>query len=189
MRVTKTGDLRILDFDIENMPLTYWIDDRPTALVTAIAWSWVGAREVECRLLTHDPDSTMDMLTAFEEAYQDADIVTGHYIRRHDLPILTGAFVENGLLPLEPKLAQDTKLDLINWKDLPQSQEYLASMYGLSRPKHHMSQHEWREANKLTPEGLELTRKRVVSDVKQNKQLRQFLIDQGVLAAPTLWSP
>jgi len=31
---------RILDFDIENRPLSYWIPDQPTAEITAIAWAW-----------------------------------------------------------------------------------------------------------------------------------------------------
>jgi hypothetical protein len=189
LAVKTTRKLRVLDFDIENRPLSYWIPDRPTAEVTAIAWSWEGSREVEVRLLTHDDQSSMDMLLAFREAYDAADVVTGHYIRRHDLPILNGAYVEHGLLPLGPVLASDTKLDLIGWKDLPQSQEFLSELYALSRPKHSMTQGAWRDANKLTPSGLAQTRKRVVDDVKQHKQLRRHLIDQEVLSAPTLWEP
>jgi hypothetical protein len=165
LAVKTTRKLRVLDFDIENRPLSYWIPDRPTAEVTAIAWSWEGSREVEVRLLTHDDQSSMDMLLAFREAYDAADVVTG------------------------PVLASDTKLDLIGWKDLPQSQEFLSELYALSRPKHSMTQGAWRDANKLTPSGLAQTRKRVVDDVKQHKQLRRHLVDQEVLSAPTLWEP
>lgn len=198
LRTRVTRRLRTLDFDIENRPLSYWIPDRPSAQVTAIAWSFIGERKVECYLLEPpgeggDPDadwqSTYTMLEAFRAAYDSADVVTGHYIRRHDLPILNGAYAEAGLLPLEGKLASDTKLDLIGWKDLPQSQEYLSDMYGLTRPKHHMSQHEWRESNRLTAIGREYTRKRVVKDVQQHKQLRAHLIEAGVLAAPQFWEP
>jgi hypothetical protein len=191
LKVTTTRKLKVLDFDIENRPLSYWIPDRPTAEVTAIAWSdaLVQSAQVEYALLTHDDQSSMDMLLAFREAYDAADVVTGHYIRRHDLPILNGAYVEHGLLPLGPKLASDTKLDLIRWKDIPQSQEFLSELYGLSRPKHSMTQGAWREANRLSPSGLAQTTKRVVDDVKQHKQLRAHLIEQEVLSAPTLWEP
>jgi hypothetical protein len=181
--------LRILDFDIENRPLSYWIPDRPTAEVTAIAWSWIGSSAVHCALLKPDESSMHEMLSDFREVYDQADIVTGHYIRRHDLPILNGAMVENGLLPLDTKLTSDTKLDLINWKDLPQSQEYLSSMYGLSRPKHHMSQHEWREANRLTEAGIRATYERVTKDVRQHKQLRAHLVEAEALGPPQLWRP
>lgn len=198
LRVKTTGKLRTLDFDIENRPLSYWVPDRPSAQVTAIAWSFIGERAVECFLLEPpgeggnedaDYESTLNMLEAFRAAYDAADVVTGHYIRRHDLPILNGAYAEAGLPPLEAKLASDTKLDLIGWKDLPQSQEYLSDMYGLSKPKHHMSQHEWRESNRLTARGREFTRQRVVKDVQQHKQLRAHLVEAGVLAPPQLWEP
>jgi hypothetical protein len=29
---------RILDFDIENRPLSYWVPDMPTADITSISW-------------------------------------------------------------------------------------------------------------------------------------------------------
>lgn len=189
LSVKTTGKLRVLDFDIENRPLSYWLDDRPTADVTAIAWSWIGSRQVDVAVQSLDDTSTGDMLAEFAEVYMAADVVTGHYIRRHDLPILNGAMVEFGFLPLDGKLASDTKMDLYRWKDLPQSQEYLSAMFGLSRPKHHMSQHEWREANRLTPSGIELTKQRVVKDVQQHKQLRAHLIGAGALGPPQLWSP
>lgn len=187
--VKRSGRLSVLHFDIENRPLSYWVPDRPTAEVTAVAWSWVGKALVEVALLTHSKGSMYEMLRRFREAYNLADIVTGHYIRAHDLPILNGSYIENGLLPLEAKLASDTKLDLIGWKDLPQSQEYLSDMYGLSRPKHSMTQNEWREANRLSDVGLHATEARVTSDVRQHKQLRRHLIAQDVLAPPRLWEP
>jgi hypothetical protein len=44
--------LRILDFDIENRPLSYWVPDRPSAEITAIAAGWVDVKRVECWMLT-----------------------------------------------------------------------------------------------------------------------------------------
>lgn len=181
--------LRVLDFDIENRPLSYWLDDRPTADVTAIAWGWIDQTKVEVRVQTVDAWSVVEMLEDFAEVYAQADVVTGHYIRKHDLPILNGAMVEFGLAPLAEKLASDTKLDLYSWKDLPQSQEYLSDMYNLSRPKHHMSQHEWREANRLSGPGVRLTAQRVTKDVRQHKQLRAHLVEAGALGPPQVWEP
>lgn len=179
--------LRILDFDIENRPLSYWVADMTTAEVTAIAASWVGSDAVDVRLLGVDePDA---MLTWFLDLYQQADMVTGHYIRRHDLPILNGALLEFELPLLTPKLTSDTKMDLVRKKDLSASQEALAAMYGLPEPKHSMNQTQWREANRLTPEGIEQTRKRVVDDVIQHKALRVKLIEAKALKAPKMWKP
>ena len=42
---------RVLHFDLENRPLSYWCDDRPSAEVTAIAWSWADESKVHCWLL------------------------------------------------------------------------------------------------------------------------------------------
>jgi hypothetical protein len=116
-------------------------------------------------------------------------MVTGHYLRKHDLPMLSGALLEFGLGTLTPKLCSDTCLDLVKHKDLSGSQEALAGMYGLPRHKHHMSQPQWREANRLTPKGLRETRKRVADDVRQHKLLRERLVAAGALKAPRVWVP
>ena len=82
--------LRILDLDIENRPLSYLGQDFTTRDLTAIAWCWDGKpKSVECRLLGRD-----NMQVAFEEFrgfYDEADMVTGHYLRVHDLPVISGA--------------------------------------------------------------------------------------------------
>lgn len=179
---------RTLDFDIENRPLSYWVPDRPTAEITAIAACWAGKpSSMQCWLLGRD--SMEDILLGFLSLYAQADMVTGHYIRRHDLPIINGALVENGLPTLGPKLVSDTRVDLMGWKDIPKSQEYLGEMLGIKAPKVIMSQVKWREANRLTEEGLALTEKRVTGDVKQHMQMRKRLIELGMLKAPRMWSP
>jgi hypothetical protein len=117
-----------------------------------------------------------------------ADLVTGHYVRGHDLPILNSAMIENGLPPLGDMLVQDTKCDLVKRKDLSASQENLASLLGISEAKHHMTQAEWRKANRLTADGIAAARKRVVDDVLQHMALRQVLIKQHLLKPPRRWS-
>lgn len=185
------GQQRVLDFDIENRPLSYWFDGRPTAEITAIAWSWLDEDEVHLSQLSAFPEegSAERMLTRFREAYDEADMVTGHYIRAHDLPIINGALMELCLPLLDEKLASDTKLDLVRRADLSMSQESLEAMYGLPVQKHHMTQQDWRDANRRNTHGLYLEAQRVMSDVRGHKLLRERLIKAGALKAPRMWRP
>src|SRR3990170_973063 len=90
------GRGRVLDFDIENRPLSYWQPDTPTAEITAIASCWTERDKyghflfgsMQVGLLTPWDDGPSDILLAFLERYNEADMVTGHYIRMHDLPII-----------------------------------------------------------------------------------------------------
>lgn len=188
----------MLDWDIENRPLSYMGMDFTSAEVTAIAWSWVGEDEVSSLLLRRDGKyalsggRALSPAAAFEffvSVLYSADIVTGHYILRHDLPIINAACMENGVAPLRPLMVQDTKVHLIRRKDLSASQESLAAMLRLPEPKKSMTQQEWRDANRLTPRGLTLAHKRVSDDVRQHKSLRAELIRRGLLKTPTLWRP
>jgi len=187
LRWTEGKPLRWLSFDIENRPLTYLGSDFTTAEVTAIAASWAGEKKVHCWALGEVTGE--EMLLGFLGLYQACDGATGHYIRRHDLPIINGALLELGLPLLTAKLTCDTKMDLVRRKDLSASQESLGEMYGLSHPKEHMSQPAWRKANRLTPEGIRETRRRVIGDVKQHKALRNALLNAGALGPPKVWYP
>jgi hypothetical protein len=174
---------RILDFDIENRPLTYMGNDWTSAEITAIAASFGIDEPVYCWLLPID--DPMAMLEGFRMLYDEADIVTGHYIRKHDLPIINGARLEYQLAPLSAKLSSDTMLDLIKKKDLSASQESLGAMFGLAEPKVHMNQANWRAANRfLHPE---LAKTRVIADVRQHQALRLKLIEIGALGSPRMW--
>jgi hypothetical protein len=183
------ADLRILDVDIENRPLSYLGQDYTTCEITGIAVCWHGQPK-HMRVWLLGRDTPLTMLKGFREYYDDADMVTGHYIRMHDLPIINGAMVEYGLPPLSEKLTCDTKLDLVKkgqaWSA---SQENLAAMMGLSAPKVQMNTPKWREANRLTPAGLKLTERRVTGDVLQHMALRDALVDRGLLSEPKVWRP
>src|SRR5690242_14257247 len=96
--------LRVLDFDIENRPLAYLGMDFTSAEITAIAAGWTDEKAVHVWALG-DVDLA-DILLGFKAMYDEADIVTGHYIRNHDLPIINGALMELGLPGLGPKLTQ-----------------------------------------------------------------------------------
>lgn len=179
---------KILDFDIENRPLSYWISDRPTAEITAIASCWVGDKK---SMVVHllGQDDPVVMLKNFVARYNQADMVTGHYIRKHDLPIINGALMEFGLPMLQEKLTCDTKLDMKSKADIPASQEYLAHLFNLPVSKVHMTQQDWRTANRLTPEGLAATKKRVTGDVLQHMLLRDKMVELSLLKAPKVWRP
>lgn len=184
------GDgLRILSFDTECRPLSYLGNDFTTAEVTAIAAAWVqpGGRTLGMRCWLLGVDDPVDMLVGFAALWEKADMVTGHYVRGFDNAVVNGAMLDNGLPPLSDKLTHDTKLDLVKRKYVSASQENLAASLGVAAPKVKMNQQMWREANRLTPEGIALTRKRVVGDVRQHVQLRQALIDLGWLGAPRVW--
>lgn len=179
--------LRILSFDIENRPLSYLGADFTTCEVTAIAAGWADQKKVFCWLLgVHTPDV---MLEGFRGLWEAADVVSGHYIRKHDLPILNGAYIELGLPVLTPKLTSDTKLDLVKRSGISASQGNLAEMLGLEEPKPGMSTPAWRAANRLTPQGIKKTRERVVGDVVQHRALRARLAELGLLGAPKMWFP
>jgi hypothetical protein len=175
----------VLDVDIENRPLTYLGMDFTTSDITAIAWGWGRGQPIECRLLGRD--DIVDALEDFSAAYRAADMVTGHYMRVHDLPIINGALMEYGLLGLPAKLTSDTKLDLRHLSGISKSQESLSATLGIKAPKIHMSQHDWRRANRL--EHVELAEVRCVSDVRQHQELRLALLRRGLLKPPKMWRP
>lgn len=192
---------RVLDFDIENRPLSYWVPERPTAEITSIAACWDdGESEPDVRLLGvqcahgacrqfHFGCSGEEILQWFYVLYEQADVVTGHYITRHDLPIIQGALMEYGYPPLDSKLVIDTKTHLKRRADIPATQEHLSDMLQVAEEKHHMTQARWRLANRLTPEGVEQTRTRVIGDVKQHMALRRALTEAEWLNPPRVWTP
>ena len=178
--------MRVLDFDIENRPLSYLGSDFTTAEVTAISWAWTDAPDDVTVYLLGETELP-DILSAFLVAYNAADMVTGHYVSGHDLPMINGALVEYRMPALADKLVQDTKTDLIRIKGISKSQESLGAMFDLDAPKVQMNQAKWRAANRLTPEGLALVRARVVGDVRQHIELRAELSRLGYLSPPKVW--
>ena len=176
--------LRVLDFDIENRPLTYLGSDFTTAEVTAIAWAWVDKPEDVTVYLLGETDLP-EILQAFVAVWNQADLVTGHFLRGHDIPMINGALVEFGMPMLCDRMTSDTKLDFGRTKGISLSQESLAAMRNLEKPKVQMNQAKWREANRLTPEGLAWVRERASGDVQQHIELRRELAQY--LGPPRLW--
>lgn len=186
---------RILDFDVECRPLAWYGGDFVTKQPTAIAWKFIGERPALRVAVIGESDRSSlvleeeaEMLEAFREAYDQSDIVTGHYIRGFDLTVLNGAFLRLGLPLLDQKLSQDTKLDLAKASGLSKSMENLGAMYELKHPKIPMDTAAWAAANMLLPEGIARTRKRVVGDVREHIELRDKMLAHGVLGPPQLWT-
>jgi hypothetical protein len=179
--------LTILDFDVECLP-GHWIGgDYVSKIITAVAWSWHG--EDEIRVYTHY-DHTPDMLAVMlADRLQVADIVTGHYIRGFDLPLINGMLFRGKHAPLPRLTTVDTKLDLIKNFGRSQSQENLSAMLGVDEPKVKVSLHDWENFN-LRVDGAEAAGiERVAGDVAQHKALYANLIDVGWLGGPRAWEP
>lgn len=187
MKLSHLKTLKVLDFDIENRPLSYWYS-RPTAEITAIASAWSDDLSTFRVDLLGDVHP-VEMLEAFVDRYNEADIVTGHYIRKHDLPMINGALMEYGMSPLSPKLTCDTRLDMYKKGDIPATQEYLCELLGIPIPKVHMTQYQWRKANRLSEGGLKAAESRVTNDVLQHILLRNKMLELGLLKAPRVWKP
>jgi hypothetical protein len=166
----------------------HYAEWRPESQFTAIAWSWVGDDRVSCIVLEQDLNNERWMLEEFLRAYNHADIVTGHYIRKHDLPMLTDHCIRARMALPKSVLTQDT-MDIAKVKGLGKSQENLSTEFKVSAGKHHMNGSLWREANTLSPEGQATARKRVIDDVLQHKQLRVELLERGLLKPPKRWAP
>ena len=187
--------LSVLDFDLENRPLNYVGDDFTFSEITAIAWKFIGEPGPIAALCLGETLGNnrvitgQTMLLGFVAAYVQADLVTGHNIIKHDLRILNGALLEEGLSPLPPKMVSDTYLHLKRKGGVSGSQENLAKMLGVRSSKAGMSQTDWREANRLTPGGIAKTKRRCVGDVRQHIALRKELLKRQWLRSPTLWRP
>lgn len=186
--------LRVLDFDVECRPLAWYGGDFVTKQPTAIAWQFIGETDIPTCAYIGESDRSSRvlieeeaMLEAFRVAYDQADVVTGHFIRGFDLPLLNGACDRLGLPPLESKHAQDTKYDYMAAQGISKSMENLGAMYELKHPKVQMNTSTWAAGNMLLPHGIELTIKRVVGDVKEHVELRAEMLRRGVLGPGTVY--
>lgn len=189
---------RVLGFDLENRPLAYWYDGQTTSEITAFGWKWVGEPDTQTMLLRHDTFFQCDDGTRIpdEAAYErfvaeiaSADLVFGHNIRRHDLPILQAALLRRQMPILPIILTTDTLSDYPKRSGMSASLENLVQLYGLSRPKKGMGQVAWEKANRLQEDGIQLARERVVSDVVLQEELRDKLLSLSLLKAPSRWKP
>jgi hypothetical protein len=191
--LTKDRDYLILDFDVECRPIAWYGGDWVTKQPTAIAWRFLSGSKTNVAVIgeSFDTRQTLDeerrMLEAFHVAYDKADMVTGHFIRGFDLPLLQGALLRLKMPLLSDKMAQDTKSDLLKAQGISKSQENLGAMFELEHPKIPMNTTLWAAGNMLLPHGIKATKKRVVGDVEQHVELRAEMLRLGTLSAASLW--
>ncbi len=111
-----SGDGKILHFDVECRPLSWYAGDWVTKEVTAIAAQFVGGKKMYCWLLgQHSPEQ---MAEEFVALYDKADMVSGHFVRGFDLPVINGMLFDLKMPFLSDKLSSDTKNDLIKFQGL-----------------------------------------------------------------------
>lgn len=189
---------RRLCFDLENRPLAYWYDGQTTSEITAFGWRWDHDEPGHVNTLMLRPRGRFEddggSLLRYERAYErfvkemlSADLVYGHNIRRHDLPMLQGQLLRLRMTPLPVLRTSDTCLDYPKRKDMSASLENLAGFYGLSGEKVKLTQADWEASNRLEDGGVALARERVKSDVLLQTELRATLIGLGVLGDPRWW--
>jgi len=188
--VVESRPLKRLNFDIEARPLGWLGGDWVHKEITAIGCCWMDDPDsMEVYLLTKRVGSAEKMMRAFAKRYAQADMVVGHFIRSYDLPTLQAEYIELGLPLLGRKLTHDTKSDLVKHHGISKSQETMGAMMGTKALKVKMTVPDWREANRLTEEGLRKTTERVAGDVLQNMQMHAELSKRGLLDVPKLWTP
>lgn len=183
---------RVLDFDIETRKIGFHDGGRfaPSGcepVIIAASWSLDDPVLTWGLGTTWTKESAREMLEGFVELWNQADVVTGHYIRKFDLPIINGCLLEHRMAPLEEKLTIDTKNDILKSAGLSKSQENLSEMFNIGSKKFHMNDTLWRDVARLTRYGLDEAHKRVVDDVRQHQHLRLELA--GWLSSPKLWRP
>lgn len=182
-------DLRILDFDIETRKVGFYEAGRfkpGGAEPITIACKWHGEKKISSILIGQSQDIP-HMLEWFLEFWEQADYVTGHYIRKFDLPIISGSLMEWNVGLLSPKLTIDTKLDHMVAGGLSLSQENLGIYHRLTAQKYHMADADWRRATRLTHGGQRKSRKRAEHDVMQHEQLRLSMHERGYLKPAVVW--
>jgi hypothetical protein len=182
---------RILVFDLEARPIAWYGGDWVTKQITIASSAWVDDPEgtMETYYLTKDSRSFPRMLTKMAKRISEADVVSGHYIRGFDLPLLNGNLFLSDLPMLGPVLTQDTKGELPKMGGMSKSMENLGGTVKLEQPKVGMNTGRWWEANTLELDGMAYARTRAEGDVLENIELRFELLRRGALGPPKLWHP
>lgn len=189
-------ELLVLDLDVECRPMAWYGGDFVTKEITAMAWRFAHESEEQTKVWLLTPSTTWKKhqekkvlgLARLLKCYNKADVVTGHYIRGFDLPLLNANCIRLGMPPLASKLTQDTKVDLIRMTGLSKSQQNLAATLNLKHAKEEMNTYLWEIANSLVEEGRRETKRRVVGDVNQHLEFREELLKRGALRPPSLWT-
>jgi hypothetical protein len=182
--------LRILDFDIETLAAGFadpnWVPQK----ITCISYSWVGSDEVKSVITGKDGFFDRRIrgrrMAPFLEEFNKADVVTGHNVLRFDLPVLNAESILCGLGKLPPVAVHDT-MKLPKTKGLKKGLDNLGLMLEVEGEKQAMSWGQWDNAYEV--DGWPEVISRCESDVIMHKQIRQAMIDAGIIGHVTNWKP
>jgi DNA polymerase elongation subunit (family B) len=191
MRLRKVGQGRILDFDIETVAAGFADPEWVPQKITCVAWSWIDSDVVESRVcgplgIFGKPELRARMLKPLLDAFAEADMVTGHNIRRFDLPVIQAEVMRLGLPSLRPLLVQDT-IKLRTSKGFKKGQDTLGRLFRIQDEKLALDWQAWQDAYDETD--WQTIRDRAESDVRMHKQLREKLIEHNYLKEPRTWTP
>ena len=185
------GESRILDFDVETVAAGFADPEWVPQKITCVAWSWIGSDDVETRVcgpkgIFGRPEKRAAMLRPLVAAIRQADMVTGHNIRRFDLPIVNSECLRLGLDPLPRLLVQDT-IRIVRTKGFKKGQDNLGRVLEVEERKLSLDWQAWQDA--YDEPGWKTVRARAAQDVRQHKLIRAEMIGRGWLRDPVTWTP
>jgi hypothetical protein len=184
-------DMAILDFDMESLAAGFadpaWVPQK----ITCISWSWVGYDAVNSVISTQMgffiPSIRANALAQFMPIFNQADMVTGHNLLRHDLPLLRAECLYLGIEPPKAKLVQDT-IRIGKSKGLKKGLDNLGGMLMTQEEKQAMDWAAWEKA--YEDPTWQAVIDRCESDVRLHKEVRAEMLRRGGwLKKPVTWSP
>jgi hypothetical protein len=148
-----------------------------------MAWSWCDAEHVSYATLL---DGAEYMFGMFLEAYNEADMVTGHNLIRFDLPVVQADLMRLGFPSLRPKKVQDT-IRIRRTKGFKKGQDNLLTLLRVPEQKMALNWQQWQDAYEESDWATVI--ERVTSDVRGHKLLREKMLTRGWLRPARVWSP
>ena len=181
---------RILDFDLETLAAGYadpaWVPDK----ITCISASWVGEDEVFTWITGQKhywsrEGRARTVLRPFYQLLAEADMVTGHNVRRFDLRVFNAEAMRCGVDPVRSILVEDT-MSILRSKGFKKGLDNIAVELGVPGEKKAMSWAQWDKAYE-DPSWAEVI-ERCESDVRLHKMVREKMNERGWLKTPRQWT-
>lgn len=191
-RLPRIGETtrRTLDFDTESVAAGFADPQWVPQTVTCWAYSWVDGDEVQVSALPvsdfYDLDARRGFLGPLLDAIEQADVVTGHNLVRHDLPLLNAQCLLLGLPTLRPVLVQDT-MKFPRSKGWKKGQDNVSHALSVVEEKRSLNWAEWQAA--YAEPDLATVKDRCASDVLMHKRMREAMRERGWLKPPRPWTP
>lgn len=163
-----------------------WVPDR----ITCISASWIGEDEVHTWITGQKhywsrEGRARTVLRPFWELLSEADVVTGHNIRRFDLRVFNASAMWCGVEPIRSILVEDT-MQILRAKGFKKGLDNIARGLGVDGEKKQMSWADWDIAYE-DPSWAEVI-ERCESDVILHKQVRAEMKKRGWLKGIQRWT-